>query len=994
MKTTRFISAFGLALSIMLLVPGCPATGGLDSDGDGFPDEVEINGVPGTDPNNANDNPNNVIDTDGDGCSDFDESNFEGFCDNDPNTGGAGQDGTDSDGDGFSDNEEINGIPGTDPNDPTDNPNNVRDTDGDGCSDFDELNFQGFCNNDPNVNDGSAPPDAGGDTVSITGAVTINASSVVDGDTRDPLNPVIPNNADNGDLTRVQAIPNPAVLGGFLGTLDSSTDAFDVYRVQMAAGQSATLLLANPTVNDFDLFLFDGAGELLDSSEGVDKAEQVVAPSNGTFLVQVYGFSVDNNGDAGGLYTLLIGQSPLGTSSVLTDKLSSLHDHAEGEVLVKFKEGVKAPPAKSLSSRYELERVNSADNAIGVERLRVLGDQADETNLASKTNRAPLGSAQNALDRPDSAAIAAVKELRRRDDVEYAEPNYIRQALAVPNDEFFNLQWHYPQISLPEAWDITTGDSSVIVAILDTGILLNHPDMQGQLVNGFDMISDPSIARDGDGIDANPNDPGDLAINGTTSTFHGTHVGGTVAARSNNGEGVAGVAWDVKLMPVRVLGVGGGTDFDIVQGILFAAGLSNSSGTVPAQRADIINMSLGGPGISQAEQSAISDARAAGVIVVAAAGNESSNADFSSPAGLDGVVTVSSVGFTRALAPYSNFGSSVEVAAPGGDMSADANGDTYGDGVLSTLGTDNGGFVYDFSQGTSMASPHVAGVAALMKSVNPNMTPEDFDQLLAGTHPQTNISIVDDLGSPGKDQSFGYGLINAFNAVRAASEIGGGNAVDRPLLRVQPTNLDFGNDQTSADLVATNSGTDTLTVTSVTTSESWLSVTPTSGGAGTYQASVDRSGLDDGIFTGSITFESNGGTVTVSVRMVVGEVQQGGGDVGAVYVLVVDLDNLATVDQFNANAAGGYAFSFTNLPVGSYGLFAGTDLNNDTSISDEGEALGGYPTLLDPQPLVANQDRSGIGFGVSYTVNVQTPTSAATSETRAQRLPLRKRSFD
>jgi len=973
----KHMRCYGMSLlGFVLLAPGCTMPGAVDSDGDGFSDAEEINGVPGTDPNDPTDNPDNVRDTDGDGCSDFDEINFDGFCDNDPNTGGAERD---SDGDGFTDDEEINGIPGTDPTDPTDNPNNVQDTDGDGCSDFDELNFQGFCNNDPDVPDGSGPPT--GDTVSITGQVTVNGSSVVDGDTRDPLNAVVANNAE--DLTRVQAIPNPSVLGGFLGTLDNGADISDVFEVQMASGQSATLLLAEPQANDFDLFLYDTSGTALDTSEGVGKAEQVFAPTNGTFLVEVYGFSVDREGDAGGLYTLLIGRSPLGTSMAPARKLSSLHEHVPNEVLVEYKPGFASPAAKTLSGRHELEVLNAARDSGGLERLRVVGPDGK----AAKSRKA------TALNRPESATIAAIKELRRRDDVTFAEPNYIRRALAVPNDEFYNLQWHYPQISLPQAWDITTGEPSVIVAVIDTGIVLDHPDMQGQLVAGFDMISDPGIARDGDGIDDNPDDPGDLGINGSTSTFHGTHVGGTVAARSNDGAGVAGVAWDVKIMPVRVLGVGGGTDFDIVQGIRYAAGLNSSAPAPPAQPADIINMSLGGPGISAAEQSAINDARAAGVIVIAAAGNESSNADFSSPAGLDGVVTVSSVGLTRDLAPYSNFGSSVEVAAPGGDLGTDADGDTYADGVLSAVGTDAGGFAFEFSQGTSMAAPHVAGVAALMKSVNANLTPEDFDQLLAGTHPQTNIRITDDLGQSGKDASFGHGLINAFDAVRAASEVGGGNAVDTPLLRVQPTSLDFGSDSTSADLTATNNGTDTLSVTNVTAGETWLSVTPTSGGAGTYAVSVDRTGLDDGIYSGTIEFESNGGNVSVSVRMAVGEVQGGGGNVGTVYVLIVDLDDLATVDQFNAKAEAGYAFSFSDLPVGSYGLFAGTDLNNDSFISDEGEALGSYPTLLDPQPVTANQDRSGLGFGVTYSINVQTPTATDGSRPRDERIPLRKRSI-
>jgi len=895
--------------------------------------------------------------------------------------GGGGGGIVDSDGDGFSDDTEINGVPGTDPFDATDNPNNVRNTDGDSCSDYDELNFEGFCNNDPNVSDGSGGPTTG-DTVTVSGQVTVSASAVVDGDTNDPLNTVVANNGE--DLTKVQAIPNPSSLGGFLGTIGSTSDVTDIYRVQMAAGQTATLFLADPNANDFDLYLYDEAGDPLDSSEGVGKAEQVSAATNGTFLIEVFGYSVANNADAGGLYTLLIGQSTLGVSMVPAAKLSSLHPHVEGEVLVKYQTGAARVAQGSAVGTFELVTINTPETSGGFERVRVArpnGAKTDADALRSK------GLPQSALHRPSSATITVVKELRRRSDVAVAEPNYIRHTTAVPNDTYYNLQWHYPQISLPEAWDITTGEASVIVAVIDTGVVLAHPDMQGQLVSGYDMISDTNISRDGDGIDPDPNDPGDLGIQGTQSTFHGTHVAGTIAARTNNNAGVAGIAWGVKIMPIRVLGQGGGTDYDIAQAIRYASGLSNDSGTVPAQRADIINMSLGGQGVSTAEQDAINAARAAGVIVIAAAGNESSDADFKSPAGLDGVVTVSAVGFTRNAAPYSNYGSTVEVAAPGGDTGADANGDSYPDGVLSSIGKDDGSFDYDFFQGTSMACPHVAGVAALMKSVNANLTPEDFDQLLAGTHPGTNINITDDLGAPGKDTTYGYGLINALNAVRAAAEIAGVTAVDTPLLRVVPRSIDFGSGRTTEQLTVTNAGVDTLSVTAVAASASWFSATPTSGGEGSYTVTVDRTGLADGIYSGSVTITSNGGSTTVPVRMNVGTPAATGGDVGTVYVLIVDLDDLTTVDQYNSTAANGYSFSFTGLPVGTYGMFAGTDLNNDSIINDEGEALGSYPTLLDPQELVINQDRSGISFNVSYQINIQEPGAASVTDQTGRELP-------
>jgi serine protease len=866
----------------------------------------------------------------------------------------------DSDADGYSDDQELANNPPTDPNDPLDSPSHVIDSDDDGCSDYGETHF-GQCDGNPST---SAAPH-----VTVTGSVSVGNALVLDSDTSDPRNPYSSN--DSVTSTGAQAVPSPCTIGGFLGTTSHGRDQRDVFLAQMAAGQSATLLLADPSANDFDLYLYDETGNLLDSSEGVGKAEQVMAASNGTYLIEVRGYTLGSS-NVGGLYSLLVGESMAATLTVAAhrERLTSLHSFIEGEVLVKYAEGAKS--ARALTQKtIGVEETNDGANSGGFHRLRLTPEAMAAHKAAVRARSVGSGAPAEM-----SPTIAAVKALRWQQSVECAEPNYIRRASAVPNDSFYGHQWHYRLISLPAAWDITTGNSSVIVAVIDTGVALGHPDLAGQTIAGYDFISDAGAAMDGNGIDSNPDDPGDSAGFGIESSFHGTHVSGTIAARTNNTIGVAGIAWNARIMPLRVLGrAGEGADYDIAQAVRYAARLSNDSGTLPAARADIINMSLGGPGSSSVLTNAVVAARQAGVIVVTAAGNQAGNADDSFPGGINGVVNVSAVDQSRQLAWYSNYGSSVKVCAPGGNMNMDYDGDGLSDGILSTLKKDDGTYTYGFYEGTSMAAPHVAGVVALMKSVDPDLTPTDFDQLLAGTHPGTSRRIADDLGISGRDTYFGYGLINALNAVRAAAEISGTPIPETPSLRVVPQDISLGSALTSAGVTVSNVGNGTLSVTSVTSSESWISVSPTSGGQGSYAISVSRSGLEDGVYSGTVVFASNGGNVSVTVRISVGAATASGGNVGTVYVLLVDPNTLEVIAQTETSASDDYAFSFGDVSQREYRLYAGTDMNDDGYVDDEGEAFGGYPVLSNTEVLDVTGDISNLSFSASYVINIQKPAA-------------------
>jgi serine protease len=569
----------------------------------------------------------------------------------------------------------------------------------------------------------------------------------------------------------------------------------------------------------------------------------------------------------------------------------------------------------------------------------------------------------------------AIKALRRRADVQTADPNYLRHPFLVPNDEAFPRQWHYPMINLPQAWDVTTGSSNVVVAVVDSGVLLNHPDLAGQLLPGFDFISNPQSARDGDGIDPNPDDAGDLDGNGTrtVSSFHGTHVAGTVAARSNNRIGVAGVSWTSKILPIRVLGAADSLDtsMDILQGVRFAAGLPNDSGTLPTQRADIINLSLGGISFSQTEQNVYTMVRNAGVIVIAAAGNHGQKACPTCllyPASYDGVISVSAVDINKNRAPYSTFGTRVDVAAPGGDKRVDLNGDGHDDGVMSTLGLGPGGnnveFVYDTYEGTSMASPHMAGVAALMKAVNPSLTPQDLDTLLSGGF------ITEDLGVPGRDDKFGYGLIDASKAIQAAQSLVGAPTPVSPSLVVNPAALNFGLQGTNVIVSVTNAGGGVLAVGNVSQNSSgWLSVAPTNvdaNGLGTYSVLVNRSGLSAGTYSALVNFPSSANTVSLPVIMQVGA-GNFQANAGYHYVLLIDAVTRKALAQVDLEITNGvYNYNFTGIAPGTYQIWAGTDSDNDGSICDPGEACGGYGGLDLPSDLIVTKSLTNLDFTTGF----------------------------
>jgi serine protease len=838
-----------------------------------------------------------------------------------------------------------------------------------------------------NNNNNGGPPPPQPDVATVAGTLSVGEGQVLDGDTSDPNDPVIDNNTDSGG----QVVSIPVNIGGYANI---ANDEFDVYRVTLPGPITIVLGVAEPEEGDLDLLFVDLDGMVLQQSIGTGFLEVIETdPDEGEFFVVVQAFAGASN------YVLSLGLTTdtATTLSALTHDehfLSTEMDFVADEIIVKLKDGADTvhPQSRQASLFTSLGLVQKAVSPSGP-RLMAISNEASPFMLQRQDRHASLP-----LRYPSAAEAAKVrtleiiKKLRRDADVEYAEPNYISHTTVQPNDDLFNLQWHYPLINLPQAWDITMGDDDIVVAVIDTGVVTTHPDLANRMLRdtngtiiGFDFIRDAQNARDGDGIDSNPFDVGDLG-RGTRSSFHGTHVAGTIAADTNNRLGVAGVTWNGTIMPLRVLGAAGGTEFDLAQAILYATGAQNVSGTVPPVTADVINMSLGPanpncqplPRLSRTLSQALTTARNAGVVVVVAAGND----DCDVPAPLStfaGVISVSAVDLSG-KAPYSNFGSTVDVAAPGGNIGADRDGNGVPDGVLSTLADDSGGELratVDIYQGTSMAAPHMAGVVALMLAVNPALTPDDINMLLADTHPDPNAAaITRDLGASGRDDVFGHGLIDAFQAVNVARNVAGGGGgtppADTPVLVVSPESLNFGATTTSLPLSISNRSTAELMVSSITADAPWITIDSTD--LPTLTVTVNRSDLPNGTSLGRISIESNGGNETVPVSV---EVQASvtGGDVGTVYVLMVDPDTLDTVAQAMTSATQSYTFQTPTLAPGRYLVVSGTDRNNDGFICDNGEACGVFPLIDSPRVIEVEEDRTDIEFPVSFAFSVSSETN-------------------
>ena len=453
-----------------------------------------------------------------------------------------------------------------------------------------------------------------------------------------------------------------------------------------------------------------------------------------------------------------VAQEPL--TQITAPALSGQTEAAPGALAERLIVGYKSGAAEASSNR--------AAEADATAKGKETGENVDfQRRLGTGAALVGLGDARSTTEVAD-----VIAEFRADPQVSYVVPDRLNTPQADPNDTEYAKQWDLFEstagMNVPAAWPTSTG-SGVTVAVIDTGYV-THSDLAANIVAGYDFITDTAVSVDGDGRDSNPADPGDYyaanecgtGIGASNSSWHGTHVAGTIAAATNNSKGIAGIAYGAKISPLRVLGKCGGYDSDIIDAITWASGGTVSGVPANGNIAKVINMSLGGDGAcTSATQSAITAAVNRGTTVVVAAGNDNDNVANHSPGNCNNVISVAATNRAGAKASYSNYGSLVDISAPGGQTSTGT-----ANGIYSTLnsGTKTPSTEsYAYYQGTSMATPHIAGLVALMKSANSSLTPAQIESAV-----KTNARALPGSCSGG----CGAGLADAAKTVQAVSGSG------------------------------------------------------------------------------------------------------------------------------------------------------------------------------------------------------------------------------
>jgi subtilisin family serine protease len=501
-----------------------------------------------------------------------------------------------------------------------------------------------------------------------------------------------------------------------------------------------------------------------------------------------------------------------------------------------------------------------------------------------------------------------------------------------PNDPLYSTsQWNMPLAGFPAAWSLTHGSPKVTIAVLDTGVMIRHPDLSPRISKwSFDFVSDPVSAGDGDGVDSDPSEPPSFE---TLSLFHGTYVSGIAAAQTDNKQGVAGGTWAGKLLGLRIFGKKGNSSFDRIQALRYILGKSNTSGKIlpKADRPQVVNMSFIELFPTQIEVGLIKEMACRNILMAAALGNEGKKLTQPHyPASWPEVIGVVAVGPDGKRAPYSNMASFADLAAPGGlEISGPK-------GVVSTwAATRNGKFQFGYNAflGTSVATPHVTAALALLRSVYPAITKDKALAFLA----QTAV----DKGPKGKDIEYGFGLIDVGKAVVLAK-----SKWSPPQAGLNRAGINLGTQVGTTSMLLENRGGGVLQLDGIRPigqHSGGLRLVPTCFIAPvSISILVDRSKVQPGRYSERFELDTNGGTVAIDISFA----KEIPPPDGALMVRV--LDGTRVLGETKAAKSGD--FEIRSLPLGAFRLEAGIDRNRNGKLGDSQEWYLNIPIQVRENP--------------------------------------------
>lgn len=604
--------------------------------------------------------------------------------------------------------------------------------------------------------------DSSPETFTVSGTITLQPSSAVLGASTNPEN--LQAQRAGSSHPGPGAAMQPMSFSGHVAAAEVGTainpevDAVEHYELHLHERQQIVLEFPDSAGVDLHLYLLDPLGVALDASVDAVKGPtagwrslSLVAPEEGRYMVRV----AADRGDS--TYVLRI-YPGLSREHEVRRGARVSDDFVAHEVLVLNGPGQSTDPG-SRARDLGLRKLRGGSAAGRL--WKVPAHQAGPVLKELRGWQPPSvdrlrWATPELLERYETLLIA--RGLRAQDEVTAVSPNYILRPQVFPNDPRYPEQWFHWNIDLPQAWENSTGmpdDAEVVVAVIDTGVFREHEDLQGKLLQGYDFVLD---APGGD-------DPG-------PGSWHGTHVAGIVGAATDNGLGIAGVSWGAQILPVRALteasgadDEGGGRLSDVLDGIRYAAGLPFGDEPASDPRAEVINLSLGGE-IPCGDWSTnfFKEIRDLGIFLLAASGNSPDGSGaITFPASCDSVFAVGASDRENRRALYSRYGDALDFVAPGGLM----RNQQSPDGILSTIAKGSGEDLesdYAFYQGTSMAAAVASGVVALARSVDPDLTPDRFAEML-----QCGL-LTDDIGEAGWDIETGWGQLNAQKTLRVVSE--------------------------------------------------------------------------------------------------------------------------------------------------------------------------------------------------------------------------------